>query len=312
MTLLGPAQEMLTDHTYVMTLLTAAVIGTTAGTLGSFTYLRHASLIADVVSHASLPGTMAAFLALTALGADPRSDSGLLLGAAAAGTAAVYLTGLVTRLSPVRQDASMAVVLSTTFGLGMVLLQHIMNTPYPGKGGVQDYLFGNASAITRSDLRVSVVVSVVLLGVVTVVFRALILRAFDPVHARVLGWRTGVLDAVTAVAIVVATVIGAKAVGLVLMVAFVVTPPVIARQWTRRPGTMVAVSGLVGLFAAAAGTYVSLAAGPLPTGPVIVVVLACALAVSLTVSPRARRARRGSRREPERKEEPCSSSASGR
>ena len=94
------------------------------------------------------------------------------------------------------------------------------------------------------------------------------------------------LDPLVFCAITVATVIGVKAVGLVLMVAFVVTPPAAARQWTRTLPTMVALSGLFGATGAAVGAYLSIVFGPVPTGPVIVLVLFTLFLLSLTLSPR--------------------------
>ncbi|AWB81328.1 zinc ABC transporter permease [Corynebacterium yudongzhengii] len=306
MTLWEQFAQMVTNHTYLMTTATSAIIGATAGTLGVFTYLRRQAMLADVISHAALPGTMIAFLALSAAGLPLRHLAGLLLGAVIVGTAAVYLTRWISRLTTVRHDAAMAIVLSTTFGFGMVLMQHISQNPYPDKGGIQDYLFGNAASITRSDLHISLLISAVVLAVVVVVFKELILHTFDPDQSRLLGFRAGVLDLLLTASIVVATVIGVKTVGLVLMVAFVITPPVIARQWTGRPSSMALLSGVVGLVASLVGSYLSLAYGPLPTGPIIVIVLAVLMVVSLTLSPRARRQRRGVR-----KEAACSSSVSG-
>lgn len=286
MTSLDHLALLFTNYTFAMTLAGSSVIGASAGALGSIAYLRREAMLSDVVSHAALPGTMIAFLALTALGLPSRSLTGLLLGAVAVGGIAVFLTTSITRLTVVRVDAAMAVVLSSTFGLGMVLLQHISGHPYPNKGGIQDYLFGNASSITRADLAVSVVVTLAVFAVVAALFKELILVSFDRDQAQVLGYPTRLLDGVTAMVLVIATVIGVKTVGVVLMVAFVITPPVIARQWTRSPGPMVVTSGVVGVACSAVGTYLSLVFGPLPTGPVIVVVMAAVMVGSLALTRR--------------------------
>ena len=109
---------------------------------------------------------------------------------------------------------------------------------------------------------------------------------FDRDLAGLLGFHHRILDPLIFGAIAVATVIGLKAVGLVLMVAFVVTPPAAARQWTRTLPGMVAVSALIGAGASALGAYLSIAFGPVPTGPVIVLVLFLVFLVSLLLSPR--------------------------
>lgn len=280
--------DLFSDHTYVMALAGSTVIGVVAGALGSFAYLRRQSMIADVISHSALPGTLGAFLLLTALGYDGRNLFGLMVGAIIVGTISVALTNWIPRLSVVKLDAAMAVVLSSFFGLGMLLMQYIQNNPIPNKGGLNDYLFGNASSITKADLLVSTVVGGVALAIIVVFFKEFTAQSFDRQFVHVLGLNNSLIDALLFALITIATVIGLKAVGLVLMVAFVVTPPAIARQWTSTTRAMVALAGAIGGISSAVGTYLSIYFGPMPTGPVIVVVLFLGLVLSLGLSPRRR------------------------
>ena len=278
--------EFLANHTYRMVFLGTSVIGLVAGALGSFAYLRKQSLISDVVSHAALPGTLAAFLVAVAIGADGRSMVGLILGAVIVGTAAALLANLVTRVSTIRIDTAMAVALTTFFGAGMLLMRVISGSAFPGKGGIQDYLFGNASVITRADLRTSIVVGSLVLAVMVLCWKEFAVRTFDPDHSTVLGFSPRLLDTLMFMTIVIGTVIGVKAVGLVLMVAFVVTPPAAARQWTRTLPAMVMLSGAFGAIGSGLGAYLSIALGPMPTGPVIVLTLFTIFLASLLLAPR--------------------------
>jgi len=274
------------DHTYMMVTAGTTVIGAVAGALGSFAYLRRQSLISDVIAHAALPGTLLAFLVLTALGLDGRSMTGMLVGATLAGALSIAASNTITRISPLAVDTAMAVVLSSLFGLGMLLMQYIQRHPLPGKGGIQDYLFGNASTITRADLTVSLLVGALALLVVAMFWKEFVLSTFDRDLAGLLGFSHRRVDPLIFVTIALATVIGVKAVGLVLMVAFVVTPPAAARQWTRTMRGMVVLSGVFGAVGSALGAYLSIALGPLPTGPVTVLVLFTLLLLSLVFSPR--------------------------
>ncbi|MDO5669883.1 MAG: metal ABC transporter permease [Corynebacterium sp.] len=278
--------DFFADHTFTMVTAGTTVIGTVAGALGSFAYLRRQSLISDVISHAALPGTLLAFLLLTAAGGDGRSMLGLIIGATVVGTLAVVASNAITRHTRIAIDTAMAVVLSSLFGLGMLLMQYIQRHPLPGKGGIQDYLFGNASTITRADLAVSLGVGLLTCAVVVVFFKEFALVTFDRDLAGLLGFHHRILDPLIFAAIAVATVIGVKAAGLVLMVAFVVTPPAAARQWTRTLPGMVTLSGIIGGVGSALGAYLSIVFGPLPTGPVIVLVLAGLFLFSLLFSPR--------------------------
>lgn len=112
------------------------------------------------------------------------------------------------------------------------------------------------------------------------------LRTFDPDHSTVLGFRARTIDTLMFATIVIATVIGVKAVGLVLMVAFVVTPPAAARQWTRTLPGMVALSAVIGGIGSGVGAYLSIVLGNVPTGPLIVLTLFTIFLVSLLLAPR--------------------------
>lgn len=279
--------EFFADHTYRMVFAGTLVIGVVAGTLGAFAYLRKQSLISDVISHAALPGTLLGFLvAVLVLGVDGRTMAVLLIGAVVVGVVAVAIANLVAQVTKIGIDTSMAVTLAAFFGGGMLLMSHIAGSAYPGKGGIQSYLFGNASVLTYADLWTSLVVGALALGVMTFAWKEFALRTFDPGYASALGFSGRAVDTLMFSVIVVATVIGVKAVGLVLMVAFVVSPPAAARQWTTRLGPMVLLSGAIGGVGSGVGAYLSIALGGVPTGPLIVLTLGLIVAVSLLFAPR--------------------------
>lgn len=279
--------DFFADHTYRMVFLATSVIGLVAGALGVFAYLRKQSLISDVISHASLPGTLLAFLfCVVVLGADGRNMIALIIGGVVLGTVAVTAANAITEHSVLTVDTAMAVVLTTFFAGGMLLMRVIGQGNYPGKGGIQDYLFGNASVITSADLVTSMVVGAAALVIMVVFWKEFAVRTFDAAHSSVLGFSARMIDALMFTTIVTATVIGVKAVGLVLMVAFVVTPPATARQWTRNLPSMVALSAAIGGLGSGLGAYLSIAWGNVPTGPLVVVVLFAIFVLSMLVAPR--------------------------
>lgn len=279
--------EFLDNHTYRMVFFGTAVIGLVAGALGCFAYLRKQSLISDVVSHAALPGSLGAFLVATAVfGTNGRNMIWMLIGSVIIGTMAVLFANAISRWTPIRIDTSMAISLTIFFGIGMLLMQIITNSSLPGKGGVQDYLFGNASTITRADLITSISVGGLALAVMLLFFKEFTLRTFDPEQSTVAGFNPRTIDTLMFCTIVAATVIGVKAVGLVLMVAFVVAPPAAARQWTNTLPTMVILSAIFGAVGSGAGAYLSVVIGNVPTGPVIVLVLFSIFVISILCAPR--------------------------
>ena len=279
--------EFLGTHTYRMVLFGTMTIGLVAGALGSFAYLRKQSLMSDVISHAALPGTLLAFLAAVLIwGADGRNMMTLMVGAIIVGTCAVLIANAVSRHSKIRIDTAMAVSLTVFFGGGMLLMRLIANGSFPGKGGIQDYLFGNASVVTRADLFASIAVGAVAVVIMLVFWKEFAIRTFDPDFAAVLGYRARTIDTLMFTTIVIATVIGVKAVGLVLMVAFVVTPPAAARQWTRTLPGMVTLAAVFGAVGSGVGAYLSISLGKAPTGPLIVLTLFAIFLFSLVFSPR--------------------------
>ncbi|MGO1544750.1 MAG: metal ABC transporter permease [Gulosibacter sp.] len=279
--------EFFANHTYRMVFFGASIIGMVAGALGVFAYLRKQSLMSDVVSHAALPGTLGAFLfAVVVLGVDGRNMLGLMFGAILVGIVAVACANAIPSLSKIKIDTAMAIVLSVFFGAGMLLSRIIANGAYPGKGGIQDYLFGNASVLTWADLVTSITVGGLALVVVIVFWKEFSLRTFDSDQSSMLGFNPRVIDSLMFGTFVVAIVIGVKAVGLVLMVAVVVTPPAAARQWTTTLRGTVILSGVIGAASSGVGAYLSIALGRIPTGPLIVLTLFAVLVISLLFAPK--------------------------
>ncbi|MEO1193689.1 MAG: metal ABC transporter permease [Pseudomonadota bacterium] len=279
--------EFFGNHIYRMVFFGTSVIGLVAGALGSFAYLRKQSLISDVIAHAALPGTLVAFLAaVVVLGVDGRNMLGLVVGAVVTGTLAAMFANSIAARTKIRIDTAMAVSLTVFFGAGMILLRIISNGPFTGKGGINDYLFGNASVITIADLITSTAVGAVALVLMLLFWKEFALRTFDPILSTVLGFRARVIDTLMFATIVIAIVIGVKAVGIVLMIAFVVTPPAAARQWTSSLPSLVVLSGAFGAIGSGVGAYLSVVLGNVPTGPLIVLTLFVMFLISLLLSPR--------------------------
>lgn len=279
--------EFFGNHIFRMVFLGTTVIGLVAGALGAFAYLRKQSLISDVIGHAALPGALLAFLAaVVVLGTNGRDMLVLIIGAIVTGTLAALFANVVAAQTKIAIDTAMAISMTTFFGLGMLLLRIIANNPFPGKGGIQDYLFGNAASMTRADLTTSVAVGAVALGLMIVFWKEFTLRSFDPILSNMLGFRAKIIDTLMFTTIVIAIVIGVKAVGFVLMVAFIVTPPAAARQWTNKVFGMVTLSAAIGGIGSGLGAYLSISMGNVPTGPVIVLILFVIFLVSLLASPK--------------------------
>ncbi|WP_099021136.1 metal ABC transporter permease [Mycolicibacterium palauense] len=275
----------LLEYTFRQTVIGTALIGLTAGALGPFLYLRGQSLLSDVIGHSATGGVMGAFVvASVALGVDGRSMLAIIIGALISGLLAVVLVHKISTTTTLGADAVMAVMLSLFFGGGLVILQWIQRSTLPQKGGIESIMFGNAATLTRADIVTVAVIAAAILLQTLILWRPLALLTFDSTYSASVGLNVAWLSRLQFAAIVLAAVMGIKAVGLVLIIAFTIIPPAAARQWSNSLATMVMVSGAIGAGSAMVGSYLSIMARA-PTGPFIVLVLTAAFAASLVLSP---------------------------
>ena len=285
MTVMNPL-ELFTDYTYSQALWGTVIIGICAGALGPLVLVQRQALIADAIAHSSLPGLLGVFLFCSWLGFDGRNPLLLIAGSIITGLTAVAIISSLTQRTIIHRDAAMAATLTTFFSLGMLLLQYISRHPLPGKAGIQDYLLGNASTLTRADVRSALVIGGGVLLILSLVHLKQTVVVFDAPFAQLAGIKLNIIRALGFIALVATTVIGVKVVGVVLMVAVVIAPAIAARQWTHRLLPFIFCASLIGGVSAAIGSYLSIAAGntaigAIPTGPAIVLVQALIAAGSL-------------------------------
>jgi manganese/zinc/iron transport system permease protein len=261
-------------------LIGATLLGALGGMLGSFALLRRQSLLGDALAHAALPGVCIAFL-LTG----SKSPLPLFTGALAAGLAGALLILATVRWSRIKEDSAIGIILSVFFGVGIVLLTHIQKLPAGNQSGLDKYLFGQAATLVVEDLQVMAVLGAAVLAVVLALFKEFKLLSFDPGFAASLGLPVRRLEVLMTLLLVVVVVVGLQTVGVVLIVATLITPAAAARQWTDRLGTMVALSAGIGAAAGIVGSLASATVPRLPTGPVIVMVSSSVLILSLLFAP---------------------------
>lgn len=235
----------------------------------------------DALSHAALPGVCIAFM-LTG----SKSIFLFLIGAAIAGIIATFGIGYITRVTRIKQDSALAIVLTVFFGLGIVLLTRIQHSGNGNQSGLDKFLFGQAASMVFTDVIIMAVISVLLVGLCILLFKEFKLLSFDPGFARGIGYPVVLLEQLLMFLIVVAVVVGIQAVGVVLMAALLITPAVSARYWTEKLGIMVILSGLFGAMSGFAGTLFSALGNNLPTGPLSVLSATALFIISVIFAPR--------------------------
>lgn len=259
----------------------ASLLGAAAGLVGSFLLLRKRALLADTLSHATLPGVAAAFIITTQLGSRTKDLFTLLVGAAIASVIAGGAVTLLAKFTRLKQDAILAIVLSVFFGFGEVLRSIVQRLPGGSAAGLEGFIFGKTATMTRDDATLIAVSSVIILLICLALFKELRLLCFDSDFARGQGWPVGLLDLLLMTLVILVTVIGLQAVGLILIIALLVIPPAAARFWTDQLRVMVALSTLFGALSAWLGASLSGVFASLPSGATIVLVSSAIFLISV-------------------------------
>lgn len=266
----------------LIVLLGTGLLGALAGLVGTFAVLRGRALLGDALAHAALPGLCVAFWIVGA-----KSLPAMLLGALASGIIGVALVAFLRAATPIREDAALGIVLSTFFGLGVVLSRIIQNRFAEGsKAGLDSYILGKTAGVIAEDVLIIGAVSLVCLAALWVLYKEFKLILFDSEYARSQGWPAAALDFALMFFVSLTVVVGLPAVGVVLVAALLFLPSGAARFWTDRLGSMLFLATFFGFGIGAAGTLASAAGESLPAGPVIILVGAAVFLVSLLVAPR--------------------------
>ena len=272
--------DLIFDYTLRNVALGSAILGIVGGVLGSFAVLRRQGLLGDALAHTALPGIALAFLL-----ANSKASLVLMLGAAIAGWLGTLVIIGVVRSTRISEDSALGIVLTTFFGLGIVLLTYIQQHRGANQAGLDKFLFGQAATLVEDDVIQMAVIGAVALTLVGLLFKEFKIFSFDPEFAASLGFPTQRLNVLLTSLIVVAVVIGLQTVGVVLMAAMLIGPAAAARQWTNRLGVMLILSGLFGMLAGVLGAVVSVTAERIPTGPMVVLCVTALVVLSILFAP---------------------------
>jgi len=275
--------EVLSLRNYNTRLVVASTIllGLASGLIGSFLLLRKRSLMGDALSHATLPGIGLLFMAMVVFGGTGKFLPGLLVGAALTGVIGVGLVTLIRNTTRLKDDAAMGIVLSVFFGLGVAVLGVVQSMPGASAAGLESFIYGKtASMVMRDFFLISSVALAVVVGSI-LLHKELTLLCFDEPFAAAQGWPVNVLDAVMLGLVTAVTVVGLQAVGLILIIAFLITPAAAARFWTERLSVMLILAGLIGAVSGWLGASMSALQPRLPAGAVIVLVAAVIFVFSM-------------------------------
>src|SRR5690625_1774775 len=250
-------------------LITLIVVVIICGTIGSFIILRGLSLMGDAISHAVLPGIAISFM----LGIN------YFYGAVVAGVLTTIGIGYVTQNSRIKNDTSIGIVFAAAFALGILLITKAQTAI-----DLTQILFGNVLSVRASDMWLTIIIGVIVLSTVFLFYKQLLVSSFDPTMAAAYGLPTRLIHYFIMVLLTLATVASLQTVGVVLVVAMLITPASTAYLLTNRLWVMIILSAFFGAFSAVIGLYFSFVHN-LSSGAVIVLVATLIFIIALILSP---------------------------
>ncbi|MFA5506276.1 MAG: iron chelate uptake ABC transporter family permease subunit [Vulcanimicrobiota bacterium] len=271
----------LSDYNTRVVILGTAALGVACGLIGSFMLLRKRSLMADTISHATLPGIAFSFMLMVAFGGSGKWLPGLLLGAALSGLLGMGLVLIISRFTRIKEDAALGIVLSVFFGLGVALLGLVQKMSKGSAAGLESFIYGKTASMLTSDALLIGAVAALSVLTVLLLFKEFCLLCFDQDFAAAQGFPVGKLDVLLMTMVVLVTVIGLQAVGLILVIALLIIPPAAARFWTEKLTTMALIASVFGGVGGALGAALSAVVPKLPAGAVIVLTNSLFFALSL-------------------------------
>ena len=269
MTFLDPIIDPLTFPFFVRALIASTVVGVVCAVVGSYMVLRGLAFMGDALSHSAFPGVVVAYLL----------QGPFYLGAAIAAVGTALAIGWVTRQGRLRGDTAIGVLFAGMFALGIFLFSRIPNYV----GDLFGFLFGEILGIGDGDLLAITLLAIIVLVIVAVLWKELLYSTFDPLGAAAAGLPVVRLDYLFLALIALTIVVSLQAVGIILVVAMLVTPAAVGQLVASSFGRLVAVAIAVGVISPVVGLYLSYWLDS-ATGATIVLVETAAFGVALLVS----------------------------
>ncbi|WP_456278872.1 metal ABC transporter permease [Bacillus sp. AK128] len=268
--------SILLSSNFQWVLVSTLLLGVASGVVGCLAYWKKQSLMSDALSHAALPGVIIAFMLFQV-----KDLFVLIVGASLSALLGAFFIMAIKSTTRITEDTAMGMILAVFFGGGIILLTLVNRNGGGNQAGLDDFIFGQAAAMVRSDvLLMSALASVVIL-IIIIGFKEWKLFLFDPNFAKGLNLPLKTMNVLYMIILVLTIVVGIQAVGVILMSALLIIPPVSARYWTHSFKMMMCLSGIFGGVAGAIGTTISGLGSGWPTGPFIVVTSGSIFLVSL-------------------------------
>jgi manganese transport system permease protein len=251
-------------------LLVSMLVASVCGLLSCYMTLKGWALMGDAVSHAVMPGVVIAYAL----------NLPFALGAFVFGVGSVAVIGYIKQMTRIKEDTVIGLVFTGFFAFGLILVSKVRSSI-----DLTHILFGNVLGISSADIQQTLWICALVLAVLLLLRRDLILFCFDPTHARSMGIHTGVLHYLLLAVLSLAAVAGLQTVGIILVVAMLVTPGATAHLLTDRFDRMTWIAVGSAMLSSVIGIYWSYWMDA-STGGCIVVVQTLLFLISFLFAPR--------------------------
>lgn len=270
--------SILTEVWAVRAIVASSMVGLMCGVLGSFIVLRNMSLVGDALAHAILPGVVVAFLLVG------YSTLAFFSGAVVAGLLTAFGITWIQQQVKTKNDAAIGIVFTSMFSLGVILISRVSRND-----GVhldlKDFLFGYALGVSDTDLMLTGLVMVYVLLSVTVFYRYLFASTFQDVVAQTMGIPVKLLHYFLMLLLSFAVVASLQTVGVILVVAMLITPAATALLLAQRLNVVIFIAGAIGMLSAIFGMVVAVWLNT-PPGPAMALVATFIYLLTVVFAPR--------------------------
>jgi len=261
----------LTEYDFLQkALVTSVMVGIICGVIGCFIILRGMSLMGDAISHAVLPGVAISYL----LGIN------FFIGAVATGLLTALGIGFVSQNSRIKNDTAIGILFTSAFALGIILISFLRSS-----SDLYHILFGNVLAVRPSDMWMTLAIGLIVLGAIFLFYKELLVTSFDPTMAAAYGLSTRLIHYLLMTMLTLVTVASLQTVGIILVVAMLITPAATAYLLTNRLSRMIFLSAGLGTISSVIGLYFSFTYN-LSSGASIVLVATALFSLVFIFSPR--------------------------
>jgi ABC-type Mn2+/Zn2+ transport system permease subunit len=249
--------EPLTYGFIVRGLAAAILTGIACAVLSAFVVWRGMAFVGDAIAHAILPGIVLAFIA----------GVSLFAGALVTAVLVAALIGWLSRHGDIREDTAIGVVFTGFFALGILLMSIV--TSYQD---LTHILFGDILGVSRSDLGIMVAIMAIVLVAVFLFYKELVVTSFDPGHSVAIGLSPELVRYGLLLLIALTVVAAIQVVGVVLVLALLITPAAAASQLAKRLPAIMGLGVVFSVLSALVGFYASYYAN-VASGPAVVLTL---------------------------------------